>query len=134
MQKLNFLLIFILFTSCSLISEEKSADSQIEIIEENDKVFIQDRTGKKWDVTSAIEKYEMKADKFQFGLGTDAIPPVINPRILKDGEAGYPSNSDESLILGVTMSKDARAYSKNQLSRREVVNERFSTKTVAVAY
>lgn len=134
MQKLLFLISLVFFSSCSLDSNEKNADSQIEIFKENDKVFIQDRTGKKWDVTSAVENFDMKADKFQFGLGPNAIPPIINPRILKDGEAGYPPELDESLIFGVAMSKDARAYSKNQLSRREVVDEKFGTKYVAVAY
>ena len=43
------------------------------------RVLIQDRTGKLWDSTYAVNELQMSADQFNYGLGSDAIRPIIEP-------------------------------------------------------
>ena len=49
---------------------------------------ITDRTGKQWDITYAVQNYGFDPDGFQFGLGPDAIKPILDPQIVCEGEDG----------------------------------------------
>lgn len=100
----------------------------------DDRIFIQDQTGKKWDVTHAVQEYGMDPDNFNFGLGPDAIPPIVNPVFLVPGDAGYPSPSRTFQVVGVTVSGESRAYPVSVLTGHEVVNDRFGSTYVAVTY
>jgi hypothetical protein len=49
------------------------------VIEEDDKIFIQDQTGKSWDITHAVNRYGFAASYFQSGLGPFALTPITEP-------------------------------------------------------
>ncbi|RMH95191.1 MAG: DUF3179 domain-containing protein [Calditrichaeota bacterium] len=105
-----------------------------EVERQNGRVFIVDNTGKRWDVTHAEQKYGMKAEDFQFGLGPFAIPPIRNPRFISPGDDEYPFPDQTFLVIGFALNGEARAYPISVLTRHEIVDERFDSTFVAVAY
>ncbi len=126
------LLIFILlFNSCELTNPGNETAT---VVRQGDKVYIIDRTEKKWDVTHAVDEYNFNANAFQYGLGPFAIQPIQNPQMISPGEAGYPDNNNTTQIIGTTLNNDTRAYPLNILSRHEMVNEKFGNLHVAVGY
>ncbi len=111
-----------------------SADGAVVVDHHDDgRVTITDRTGKVWDVTHASRVYGLVPEKFQFGIGPNAILPVFDPVLVSPGDAGFPAG-DDHLVLGVEINGEARAYSIRSLSSHEVVNEVFGDAHVAVAY
>ncbi len=100
----------------------------------DEKVYITDRTGKKWDVTHAVANYGFDTKNFQYGLGPYAITPINNPEMISPGEPGYPSHNSTEAIIGLHIEGDARAYPIRTLSQHEVVNDRVGGKDVAVVY
>jgi hypothetical protein len=119
------------FAGCEVLN---SSEDEAEVIRTGDQIYIKDNTGKSWNVTHAVNEYGFVPENFQFGLGPFAIQPILNPRMVNEGEAGYPSNNDESLVIGTTLNGDTRAYPLNVLSRHEVADEKFDSTYVAVAY
>jgi hypothetical protein len=105
-----------------------------DVLREGESIFIQDRTGKKWDVTTAVDEYGFEAEAFQYGLGPNAIRPLLEPRMLAPGDPGYPTDGDETVVLGTMINGESRAYPIAVLSRFEVANEAFGDTHVAVAY
>jgi len=83
----------------------------------------------------------MEPSKFQFGLGPNAIRPILTPRMLSPGDTGYPEDEAGFLVLGTTLndgtrplSDGTRSYSIIDLSRHEIADEKFGNLHVAVAY
>ncbi len=111
-----------------------SSPGEANTIEENEMISIVDATGKKWDVTHARDVYGMDPLKFQFGLGPFAIRPILNPKMLSPGEAGYPQESESFLVLGATLNGNTRAYPISRLTMVEIADEKFGDSHVAVAY
>jgi len=99
-----------------------------------EKIYITDKTGKKWDLTHAVEKYGFDTRNFQYGLGPFAITPINNPVMISPGEPGYPADNSTDAVIGLNIDGDARAYLIRTLSRHEVVNDRVGGKDVAVVY
>ena len=54
-------------------------------------------------------------------LGRDDIAPVYDPSFVNADGVGWP---DESLVIGVDIDGEARAYPVGFLNRREIVNDR----------
>lgn len=104
------------------------------VIRENGKIFIVDRVGQQWDVTSAEEKYGMIADEFQFGIGKNAIRPISDPQFIHSGISSFPDTDATFLVMGVSLNGDDRAYPIDVMSRHEVVTEKFDDAHVSVAY
>lgn len=104
------------------------------VIRENGKVFIVDRVGQEWDVTNAEQKYDMKADEFQFGIGKTAIRPISDPQFIHSGISSFPGADETFLVMGVSINGDNRAYPIDVMSRHEVVTEKFGDAHLAVAY
>ena len=94
----------------------------------------EDRTGKVWDLTFARDEVGMHSSVFTGGGGIGSFPIVTNSTMLHAGDAGYPADDDESIVIGVAMNGSARAYSLQALTGVEVTNERFGDDHVAVAY
>jgi uncharacterized protein DUF3179 len=133
MHKLLTALSIILFLqSCELLSPE--TNQPVDIVRENGNIFIVDRTNKEWDVTHAVNVYGFKPESFQYGLGPRAIQPINNPQMLSSGQSGYPGSNNTNQIIGTTLKNDTRAYPLNVLSQHEMVNEKFGTAYVGVAY
>lgn len=123
------------FQSCSDKTVGPELVNEIEdAVDDENKIFITDRTGKKWDVTHAKEKYGMEPEKFQFGLGPNAIRPIILAKMLSPGDQGYPISSLSFLVMATNILGDTRAYPISTMSQHEVANEVFGDAHVAVAY
>jgi hypothetical protein len=125
------LIIILLISGCDIF---ESPNDTAQVIRRDNKIFIQDRTGKQWDVTHAVDNYGFDAGSFQFGLGPFAITPIRNPKMIGPGEQGYPDANADFLVLGTTLEGDTRAYPLNVLSGHEVADEKFGDIHVAVAY
>ena len=99
-----------------------------------DTVFITDRTGKKWDITYAVENYGLDSNRFNFGNGPYFFLPYINPQFYEPGDDGYPDDAVVRNVTGTTIDGDSRAYANMDLISHEVVNDKFGDKHVAVTF
>jgi hypothetical protein len=127
-------IIFILLTFVIFSCDTFAPEEDTEVVREDEKIYIVDRTNKKWDVTHAVEVYNFKAESFDHGLGPRAITPINNPEMISPGESGYPGSNETTQIIGTTLYNSTRAYPLNVLSRHEIVNEEFAGQPVAVGY
>jgi hypothetical protein len=105
-----------------------------QLIDPSEMVYITDRNGMTWDVTHGVHYYGMNPDNFNYGLGTDAIPPILNPQFLSPGDAGYPAPSETFEVLGVTIEGESRAYPLQTLLSHEVADDIIGTSRIAPAY
>lgn len=76
----------------------------------------------------------MEPSKFQFGLGPNAIRPILTPKMLSPGDTDYPDDEADFLVLGTTLNDGTRSYSIIDLTRHEIADEKFGNLHVAVAY
>ena len=102
--------------------------------EEDAQIVITDRTGKVWDISHAVSRYDFAPEGFQFGLGPFAIQPILDPEFAGPGDADYPDSEDNVEVLGVELEGESRAYPMTVMSRHEVVDDMFGDVPVAVAY
>lgn len=99
------------------------------VIRQDGKVFIVDQRGEHWEVTQA-EALGYRADRFQYGIGRDAIPPLDDSGLGEDV-----SRVPERLrVIGIGEDQEARAYSVRKLTRHEIVNAEVGGTPVAVGY
>ena len=94
----------------------------------------EDGTGKVWDLTFARDEVGMNSSSFTGGGGIGSFPIVTDPKMLYEGDEGFPAENDEQLVIGVDMNGSERAYAISSLTGVEVVNEHFGDDYVAVAY
>ena len=112
-----------------LVGIALAVQSPGDVIRQNDRVFIVDRTGERWDVTQAAS-IGFDPHGFQFGIGRDAIRPLDeshlrdNPLVLDPGER----------IIGVENDNEAHAYVIRKLTRHEIANTRIGDQPIAAAY
>jgi hypothetical protein len=93
------------------------------------KVYIQDRTGEKWDVTQA-KSLGFKAEGFQYGLGRNAFV-TLDDSMLTDNTSGMKQGTR---VIGISENDDVKAYSVVKLRKHEVANSTLNGRPVAVAY
>lgn len=98
------------------------------IIKKNGKIFIVDRKGEQWDVTSAANEFGMEPKLFHFGLGRGAFTPIIDPEIEAGPKPGDP------LVFAVTYNGIARAYNHRRLTRHETLLDNLGGTRVMVAH
>ncbi len=98
------------------------------------RIFIVDKTGKRWDVTYAKNEFGFEPDEFEIGSGPFSLRPILNPQMLSAEEDGYPADNATLLILGTRLNDMPRAYAIGVMSTHEVANEVFGDAHVAVAY
>ena len=127
-----FIIVLMISSGCEIFSSDEGDEATV--IRRDNKIFIEDRTGKSWDVTHAASNYGFVPEDFQFGLGPFAIQPILNPQMVEQGESGYQSNNNESQVIGTALNGDTRAYPLDVLSRHEIADENFDSTYVAVAY
>lgn len=136
MKNLQWLPVFLalLFSLGCTNSDSLSGSGNAEVLEEGEKIFIVDETGKKWDITHAVKKYGFKPKKFDYGFGPFSIKPILNPKMLSPGDAGYPSADATFIVIGTRLAGEARAYPLSVMRRHEIADEVFGDQYVAVAY
>jgi hypothetical protein len=79
----------------------------------------------------------MEPEYFNFGIGVEAIPSVDDPRVLEEGDRGYPDDDDTLRVFGVDHNGEQRAYPVGELTRHEVFNDVYpgsSQRYLAVSY
>lgn len=131
------LILLIIISGCRTNNSSSSNVSSPVIQEDQETVTITDITGREWDITNAVNKYDMKARYFHFGIGIGAIPSVDNPRVLDQTSPDFPSQDRAIEIFGTDIDADQRAYAKYELARHEVFNDHYPNAhytKVAVCY
>jgi hypothetical protein len=116
---------------CSTVAPQ---EPRADVVTEEGRIFIVDRTAKRWDVTHAVRNYGFVASQFQFGLGPNAIRPILDPEMLSAGDPGYPTSDQTFLVIGTTVAGESRAYRIDHLNGHEVVDETFVDVHVAVGW
>ncbi|MFC1515247.1 hypothetical protein ACFL7E_00655 [Thermodesulfobacteriota bacterium] len=94
-----------------------------------DKTYIVDVTGERWDVTQA-ESIGFKPGAFQYGIGKNAFTPLDDTHI-SDEPSSFNGNPR---VIGVTDGAAARAYSVPKLRYHEIANTRLGEKPIAAGY
>ncbi len=110
-----------------------SGETDSVVRRQNGRISITDQTGREWDVTHAVETYDMDPEFFNFGIGVGAIPSIDNPVELIESDPGYPEENDNRDVFGLVINGIPRAYGVNTLVRHEVFNETFKGATVTYA-
>ena len=99
------------------------------VIEENERIYIVDRTGERWDVTQAVS-LGFDPDGFDFGLGKNAFTP-LDDSLLTKNTADVPSSAR---VIGVADGSGAKAYTISRLLGHEISNSSIGKEPVAVTY
>ena len=99
------------------------------VVKRGDRVYIEDRTGKRWDFTEA-QKRGFKPDNFNFGLGKDAFTPLQDEDLSTEQ---FPSSSRHK-IIGVAADGESHAYSIDRLVHHEIANTTIAGSPIAVGY
>jgi len=123
----NITLVVVLIVS--FIGCTRQITSSTPVVREGGKIYIVDKTGYKWDVTQA-GSIGFKPEKFQYGIGKDAILP-LDASGLSNDKKDVP---DDLRIIGVEEGTSAQAYSVQKLRSHEVANSAIGSKPIAVGY
>lgn len=99
-----------------------------------ERIVIIDDDGLHWDITQAVIRYGFDKDLFFFGLGAFAIPPLTDPIVVSPGQKGYPPPDSTFEVIGTFIATQARAYSTNDLSFFEVIDDNNNGVPVAVVF
>ncbi len=99
------------------------------VIKEDERIYIVDRTGDRWDVTQAVS-LGFDPDGFDFGLGKNAFTP-LDDSLLTKNTADVPSSAR---VIGVADGSGAKAYTISRLLGHEISNSSIGKEPVAVTY
>ena len=124
------LTVLVLSTCETVIPEFQPPD----VVVSGDTIFLVDDAGEKWDITLAENKYGMNRQRWQYGLGRNAICPMIEPEMLSPGHRAYPSPDDNRICIATTINGESRAYAIDDLNSHEVVDEYYGETAVAVGW
>lgn len=125
MNLLKFLPIIIL----TLILVQANGGYAAWVVRGDGRVYIEDRTGERWDVTEA-EQAGFIPNKFQYGIGKNAFTPLADEDFADDHSAV----SSRHRIIGVSIEGEAHAYSVNRLRRHEIANTTIAGKPIVAGY
>jgi hypothetical protein len=116
---------FILIAGC--VEVDNDAFSNVK--HEDEKIYIVDRIGYRWDITQAVS-LGFKPERFQYGIGKNTFIPLDDSH-LADSSPDLP---EDMRVIGIGEGPDSRAYSVRRLSRHEISNSALGEKPVAVGY
>jgi hypothetical protein len=116
--------LFILSFSLSVVF-----DAAAVVVRADDKVYIVDRTGERWDITQAVS-IGFDPRGFQFGIGRDSIRP-LDASDLDDNVLAVDS---QTRVIGVSNGPEAHAYVVRTLTRHEIANTHIGEVPIAAAY
>jgi len=97
-------------------------------------IILFDRQGEPWDITHAVLRYGLAVHSWENGLGRQAIQALIDPAMSSPGDPDYLHPDNLTVIIGVTVDDDSRAYKIGDLNDREVVDDTFVGAHVAVTF
>lgn len=78
-----------------------------------------------------VRAREQLPDGYRQSLARDAILPIYEPTFVVASAAGW---SDDTLVVGLAIDGDARAYPISHLNRREIVNDHVGNTPVLVTW
>ena len=96
--------------------------------------IIFDRQDEAWEITHAVLHYGMSEHAWEFGLGRWTIQPLVDPMMSCPGDPDYPHPDNLSVVFGVHLADEARAYKLGDLNDREVVDDSIGGIPFAVTY
>jgi len=99
------------------------------VIRDGKKVYIEDHTDERWDVTQA-KSIGFKPEGFQYGIGRNAFTPLDDSFLAEDTS----SLSHNPRVIGVTDGTEARAYSVPKLRYHEIANSHIGEEPIAAGY
>lgn len=112
-----------------LVGMVPAVQSPADVIRQDDRVFIVDRTGERWDVTQAVS-IGFDPHGFQFGIGRNAIRPLDESHLRDNALVLDPGER----VIGVENDNEAHAYVIRKLTRHEIANTRIGDQPIAAAY
>jgi hypothetical protein len=112
-----------------LLGASLAVQSPADVIRQDDRVFIVDRTGEHWDVTQAVS-IGFDPHDFQFGIGRNAIRPLDESHLRDNALVLDPGER----VIGVENDNEAHAYVIRKLTRHEIANTRIGGEPIAAAY
>ena len=98
------------------------------VIDDGDRIYIQDQTGFRWDVTQAKE-LGFKPQNFQYGIGKYAFE-TLDDSHLRDAT---PSERN-TRVIGIAEGDQAQAYSVPKLRYHEIANTHLGDEPLVVGY
>ncbi|MBT4496910.1 MAG: DUF3179 domain-containing protein [Gemmatimonadetes bacterium] len=119
----------LLLSGCAPLSS-----GQVQTGSQEERIYITDRRGERFDITHAVRHYGMRPEGFEYGLGKGAIPALDHPGMSRPGDSRFPSPGESHQIIGLVAEGDARSYPLRYLRAHEVVNETIGHTQAAVAY
>ena len=99
------------------------------VVGKGNKVFLEDQTGYRWDITQA-RSIGFDPHDFQYGMGKNAFKP-LDDTSFKDDVASPLRNPR---VIGVTAGSQSKAYSIEKLRVNEIANSSIDGEPVAAAY
>lgn len=99
------------------------------VVREDNRVYIVDRTGERWDVTEA-EQAGFIPGKFQYGIGKNAFTPLGDDDLSADSS----TRPSRDRVIGIAVDGEAHAYRVNRLRRHEIANTTIAGKPIAAGY
>ena len=99
------------------------------VVTKGDRVYIEDRTGERWDVTQSQE-LGFNPHRFQYGIGKDAFTPLGDD----DFEKEKVSNFFNQRIIGISIDNNAHAYAVKRLRNHEIANTTIAGKAIVAGY
>ena len=115
------------FTSCSF--------SDTDVVEApSGPFYIQDVSGRQWDITYAVITYAWDPKHFSIGKGPYTRPPIVEPEMISPGERDYPPDDATVQVLAADVGGERRAYAIRDIMRNEVLDDTIRETHITVAY
>lgn len=80
-----------------------------------------------------ITDYELKDEQFHYGIGREAFPAILEPKFISVEEADALWNEDAHFLVAFK-GNEVKAYSIEDLTRHEVVNDELDGQPIMAAY
>lgn len=153
MKHYVFVVLMLGFSGCGKISENKDDQSEIKSIRYDlDKRFLMERPkaiddGKFFDKEGKrmlyggeresqhfdITDHSLKEDQYHYGIGREHFPALLDPEFISVEEADLIWADTSRFLLAYT-DKEAKAYSVEDMTRHEIVNDFLNGKPIMAAY
>jgi hypothetical protein len=92
-------------------------------------IYIVDQHGEQWNISQAVS-LGFDPEKFEYGIGRNAIKPIENPDFSGKSNPGM----SNIRVIGISKDKSAQAYSVPRLSYHEIANSEIGGEPIAVGY
>jgi len=99
------------------------------VVIESDRVYIEDQTGERWDVTQSKE-LGFVPERFQYGMGKYFFTPLQDEDFGNEKISGF----FDTRIIGISIDDNAHAYAVSRLKNHEIANTTIAGKAIVAGY